>query len=301
MNLSRKFIKVITPVVAATAIGAVAFASSGIWSGENEVRSQQQPESAEGAGRAPEQVVGDEDNPATWRLPVEEYIPLRAEVRTVANVRDELIDDCMSKSGYEDWQPAPDLPDLSGTSLVDRRYGVHDPALTSQRGYHPPLAVQEAYDAALEIGAVDKSGSDPGALRACVEATDAKAPDIQSAPLVQQIDSTSYADSMKDPAVLSAFTKWSSCMKGKGYSYKNPLEPMDDPRFGHPTTVTEAEITTAKADLECREKFDVTRTWFDAEAQIQRQQIKENASDLKVIEEDNRSVVDKSVKIAAKN
>ncbi|MER6773899.1 hypothetical protein ABT389_29675 [Streptomyces bacillaris] len=301
MNLNGRLIKVAAPVAAAVAIGAVAFASSGMQSNGNDIRSQQPAASAEGAGRAPKELIGNEDNPATWRLPVEDYIPLRAEVRTVSNVRDQLIDDCMSKAGYEDWQPAPDLPDLSGTSLVDRRYGVHDPALTSQRGYHPSLAVQNAYDAALEIGAVDKSGSDPGALRACVEATDAKAPDVRSDPLVQQIDSTSYVDSMKDPAVVAAFGKWSSCMKEKGYSYKNPLEPMEDPRFGHPTTVTEAEIATARADLDCRGQFDVTRTWFDTESKIQQEQIKRNASALRAIAKDNRSVIAKSAKIAAKN
>ncbi|WP_328941765.1 hypothetical protein OG259_08950 [Streptomyces sp. NBC_00250] len=251
------------------------------------------------APKAPQALVGDEKNPATWRLPVEDFISSRSDALKISGVRDDLIDACMSKAGYEKWQPAPDLPDLSGDSMVDRRYGVHDPVLTGQRGYHPALDVQEEYDAAIEVGAVDKSGSDPDALRACAESTDAQAPAIQSSSLVEQIDATSYTESMKDPAVVTAFARWTACMKDKGYSYKSPLEPMDDPRFSHPTTVTELEISTAKADLSCREQFDVTRTWFDAETKIQQAQIGKNLPALNAIKSENRSVAAKSAALAA--
>ncbi|MFE4373226.1 hypothetical protein ACFRMN_34315 [Streptomyces sp. NPDC056835] len=288
------------PFAAAAAVGTVAFALWGTQgdASDNASRPMADTRPNTAAAGVPQASVGDKDNPATWRLPVEAYIPARTEARMVSGVRDDLIDECMGKAGYEKWEPAPDLPDLSGESLTDRRYGIHDAELTAIRGYHPDAALQEAYDAALEVGAVDTSGSDPEALRGCVQAADGEAPDTQTDELVQQIDGDSYTESMKDPAVVAAFANWSSCMNDKGYAYKTPLEPLEDPRFSHPTDVIESEITTAKADLDCRTRFDVTRTWFDAEAKIQQAQVQKNLTALNEVKAENRSVVAQSAAIA---
>ncbi|BFO16065.1 hypothetical protein SHKM778_24530 [Streptomyces sp. KM77-8] len=68
--------------------------------------------------------------------------------------------------------PAP----LGGTTLTDWRYGIHDAALASTRGYHPDAAQQEAYDEAMEAGAVDLSGAPDSKVRECAAEVDGQVP-----------------------------------------------------------------------------------------------------------------------------
>lgn len=220
--------------------------------------------------------VGDPDDPATWRLPVESYMPTKTQVQVVTTSRDELIDRCMSAAGFDAWKPAPDLPDLGGKTLTDWRYGLHDAELAAARGYHPDKGEQETYDKAMEAGAVDESGADEATLTGCVQKVGGQVPDVQPPAIVEQINGESFVKSKTVPEVAEVFAKWSSCMKGKGYDYKQPLDASDDPAFGDPEKVTPEEIATAKADVACRDEHDVERAWFDAESKIQRAAIAEH-------------------------
>ncbi|MEV0281697.1 hypothetical protein AB0I22_35660 [Streptomyces sp. NPDC050610] len=224
--------------------------------------------------------VGSQDNPATWRLPVEAYMPSPQQAHLVANTRDELISQCMDKAGYSSWKSAPDLPELGGKTLTDWRYGIHDAALASTRGYHPAAEEQKAYDEAMEIGAVDKSGAPKEAVRACAEKADGDIPVAQPADIVQQISGDAFMESQENPKVVAAFAQWSTCMKSSGYSYKKPLDASDDLRFGDPHKVSKLEVETAEADLTCRGKYDVARVWFDAESTLQRAKIADHLKEV---------------------
>ncbi|MCM1975263.1 hypothetical protein [Streptomyces sp. G1] len=216
-------------------------------------------------------VVGDPEDPATWRLPVETYAPTKAQARMVGATRDELIDACMESKGLPEWTPAPDLPDLGGTTLTDWRYGIHDAEEARAYGYHPDPAEQEAYDEAL---AQDRSGdTDREALRSCVEEADGGVPRLAVSPLVNQIGGYSYQMARETPEVREVFAQWSQCMKAKGYRYEQPMEAAEDPRFLAAGTASALEKDTAVADVACRDKFDVEKTWFDAEARIQQEEI----------------------------
>ncbi|MER6385330.1 hypothetical protein [Streptomyces sp. NPDC001250] len=239
--------------------------------------------------------VGSPNDPATWRLPVEAYMPTTTQARLVTETRDQLIGKCMSAAGYAAWKPAPDLPDLGGKTLADWRYGIHDGRLAAKRGYHPAEGEQKAYDKAVEAGAVDESGADEATLRRCVEQTDGKVPDAQPRAIVQQISGEAFDKSKEAPEVVAVFARWSSCMKDKGYSsYKQPLDASDDPRFTDPDKVTGKEIATATADLACRDKYDVARTWFDAESKIQRTEIAKHLKEFNEAAKASREAVDKA-------
>ncbi|NKQ25165.1 hypothetical protein [Streptomyces galbus] len=225
--------------------------------------------------------IGDPGDPATWRLPIESYMPTMQQARLVSSTRDELIDQCMDDSGYPQWQPAPDLPSLGGTTLTDWRYGIHDAGLASTRGYHPDAGQQKAYDDAMEAGAVDESGAPDSAVRSCTAKIDGQVPPAQPADIVQRVSGEAFTESEKDPTVVAAFAKWSACMKAKGYDYDKPMDANEDPRFTDPGQVTATEIATAKADIACRDQYNVTRTWFDAESRIQRDKIAKHLDDFK--------------------
>ncbi|MEU2559979.1 hypothetical protein ABZ626_11680 [Streptomyces longispororuber] len=241
--------------------------------------------------------VGDPDDPATWRLPVESYMPTKTQVQVVTTSRDKLIDQCMSAAGFDGWKPAPDLPDLGGKTLTDWRYGLHDGELAAERGYHPAKDEQEAYDKAMEAGAVDESGADEATLKGCVQKVDGQVPDAQPPAIVDQISGESFENSKEAPEVVEVFAKWSSCMKGKGYDYKQPLDASDDPAFGDPEKVTPEEIATAKADVACRDEHNVERTWFDAESKIQRAAIAKHLKEFNDAAKATKSAVAKARKI----
>ncbi|MGW0565589.1 hypothetical protein ACWDZ4_34635 [Streptomyces sp. NPDC003016] len=243
---------------------------------------------------APKAYVGDPGNPATWRLPIETYMPTRAETRLISGARDSLIDECMKSAGYEKWNPAPDLPTLGGKTLTDWRYGIHDAEKAAKRGYHPGAAEQEAYDQALSAGAVDTSGADEGTLRNCVQTVDEQAPAAQPDHLVQKIDGEAYKEAAKDPKVTAVFAKWSSCMKAKGYSYEKPMDANEDSRFSDPHEVTELEIATATADVACRDRYGVEKVWFDTEVPLQQQAIKANQTALDGVRADNKAAAAKA-------
>ncbi|MEW1749716.1 hypothetical protein ACIQU1_19575 [Streptomyces angustmyceticus] len=234
------------------------------------------------------------DGPATWHLPIEAYLPSTAEVRLIAGTRDGLIDQCMKSAGYDAWTPAPDLPEVGGKTLVDWRYGIHDPALAAARGYKPAAEEQAAYDQAVGKGAVDESGADPSVLKGCVQQADGTVPASRQAPLAQQISGESYKESMKDPAVVSVFAKWSACMADKGYAYQKPMDANDDVRFADPHRVSAEEKDTAKADVACREKNHVEKTWFDAEAALQKTAIKAHQKALNEVKAANKSAAAKA-------
>ncbi|QKW07397.1 hypothetical protein HUT18_14390 [Streptomyces sp. NA04227] len=246
------------------------------------------------AEQVAEASVGDPNDPSTWRLPIEAYVATSQESRLVAVARDELIDQCMEKAGYAQWQPAPELPEIGGKTLTDWRYGIHDAELASTRGYHPAVDEQEAYDQAMEEGAVDESGAPAEAVKSCASEADQGVPSAQPAAAVQEVSSDAFVDSQTSPLVIDVFAAWSNCMKDKGYAYKKPMDASDDPRFSDPAQVTPLEIATAKADIACRDKHSVAKTWFDAESKSQREKIAKRLPEFNEAAEAVRAAVAKA-------
>lgn len=236
--------------------------------------------------------VGDPEDPATWRLPVETYAPTKAQTRMVSSTRDELIDACMDKQGFPEWTPAPDLPDLGGTTLTDWRYGIHDAEEAHAYGYHPDPEAQKAYD---DVLAQDQSGNtDRDVLRSCVDEADGGVPRLAVSPLVNQIGGYSYQMARETPEVQRVFEQWSECMKTKGHTYAQPMDAAEDPRFITSDKATELEKDTAAADVACRDKFHVEKTWFDAEAHIQEQEISKSQQELEEQQADIKAAVAKA-------
>ncbi|MGW2479456.1 hypothetical protein ACWCWQ_06400 [Streptomyces sp. NPDC001571] len=279
------------PALAAVAVGGVAVGvvSANLQSQSNNSTAEAGP-SAAGVPAAPA-AVGDSADPATWKLPIEAYMVSRADARLVSSSRDSVIDECMKTAGFPKWTPAPDLPALGGKTETDWRYGIHDAAQAAKRGYHPDAAQQQAYDKAMMAGAVDQSGSDPQVLRGCAQSAGRTVPAVTPSDLVERIKGDSYKESAKQPKVIAIFAEWSACMKAKGYSYAKPMDANDDPRFNDPHVVSELEISTATADVACRTRSHVERTWFDAEAALQTKAIKANQAALNGVLAANKETV----------
>ncbi|MGW6308483.1 hypothetical protein ACWFRQ_37025 [Streptomyces niveus] len=117
----------------------------------------------------------------------------------------------------------------------------------------------------------------------CIGETQRKIPDQAAQSYLgraQKLTIESYDRSREDPAVLAAFRKWSSCMKGEGYSYSDPISAINDAAFKTPK-VGKREISVALADVRCKDKVNLIGIWFAAESAYQKVLIGSNDVDLK--------------------
>ncbi|WP_406179539.1 hypothetical protein [Streptomyces sp. NBC_01006] len=273
--------------------------------------------------------AGSAADPATWELPLMRYAPTPAEERTLARAEEGLVQQCAAGFGVR-LPPEPELPPIGGRNLMDWRYGIHDPALTSLRGYQTDAAQQARYDASLrEASRTPRSAPDTDVLlmgrdippdllaRAspgvrdgvfagktipqggCVgEARRTLYTSTRGvSPLVRQLSSDSYPKSAETPEVRAVFERWSRCMAEKGFTYAKPMDANDDPRFrprpDH--TVTSLETTTALADLGCRTAGHVAETWHAAEVRVQQESIAGHSGALDA----DRQALDRSLAVAA--
>ncbi|WP_329492673.1 hypothetical protein [Kitasatospora herbaricolor] len=239
----------------------------------------------------------DPANPATWKLPLEAYLPSKTEDDQLRRATNSLNQSCMAKAGFADWKPAPELPKLGPKTLTDWRYGIHDQELSSKRGYHPDAAEQSAYDEAMQKGAVSGlSGKAAETLDSCGSQSKQRigGGDKTYGELAQRLSSDAGLRAKQQPEVTAAFKAWSGCMKQSGYSYKEPLDASDDPKFNS-KDVTRLEVDTALADLKCRTSTNVAKIWYDAEVKLQKEAEEKNAPALRA----ERKELDSYIKNAA--
>ncbi|MEU1370246.1 hypothetical protein ABZ454_29480 [Streptomyces sp. NPDC005803] len=221
---------------------------------------------------------------ADLALPVEAYIFSEPEIAQLTRAMSSLAVDCMKEAGFTYRPDDGQSPDIGA---MDRRYGIANSHTAQAYGYHfpaPPAgrdsAVKSLSDAArvtlsgepLADGSLDTGGGCIGkAKKRLAGGADAFGPDEAA----RTLNLSSYARSQKDPRVLAAFRTWSSCMAAKGYRYASPMDAIDDPAFAT-KKANQKEISTARADVECKKKTGLVRAWFDVESELQRTEIEKD-------------------------
>ncbi|MFE6055271.1 hypothetical protein ACFQ6N_31360 [Kitasatospora sp. NPDC056446] len=229
---------------------------------------------------------------------MEAYLPSDEESRRDTDALSVLMTECMRKSGHT-LPPPVDLPRLGPKTLTDWRYGIHDAALSARRGYHPDAEEQAAYGAAMEKAAVSGgSGEYTRAENECGIQSRQRlsGSDKPAGELARSLGNDAFLRAKREPEVVAAFAAWSACMKEGGYSYREPFDANDDPRFGA-QEVSRAEIDTAMADLACRSRTSVARIWFDAEARLQRTVFDQQAPALKAEREEWDAALRKAAEV----
>ncbi|WP_327073730.1 hypothetical protein OG196_21425 [Kitasatospora purpeofusca] len=203
-----------------------------------------------------------------------------------------LTEDCMHKAGYGNWSPPSELPKAGPKTLTDLRYGIHDAALVAKRGYHPDAAEKAAHDAAVEAAiAARPEGVPVAAERTCGQQGKQRIGDAQAGfQLAEQLANGAFTKAKKEPDAATAFAQWSKCMKESGYNYLEPLDAVDNPKFGR--DVTKEEIDTALADLKCRDRTNVALVWYEAEVRLQKAELEKNAQAL----QEGRAKLDTAMK-----
>ncbi|MCX5144001.1 hypothetical protein [Streptomyces sp. NBC_00338] len=217
-------------------------------------------------------------------LPVEAYIFSESEIAQLTRAMSSLAVTCMKEAGFVYRPDDSQSPDIG---VMDRRYGIANSHTAQAYGYHfpaPPVGRNSAVKALSEAARVTLSGEsladgtlDPEggcigkAKKRLAGGADAFGPDE----VARTLNMSSYARSEKDPRVLAAFRTWSSCMTAKGYRYDSPMDAIDDQAFAG-KKADQKEISTARADVECKKKTGLVRAWFDVESELQRTEIEKD-------------------------
>jgi hypothetical protein len=149
-------------------------------------------------------------------------------------------------------------------------YGFFDPSIAATKGYdavQPPAA-------APTTGGTRMSNDEQTAMTGSDPTTHQPVDKVNGRPLPHggcnqqgvdaiggpppNIDDRALPDGgphipVSDPRVTDAYAKWSDCMRGKGYAYKDPIAAISDQAWGQePNGASAKQIATATADIQCK-------------------------------------------------
>ncbi|MEO3892244.1 hypothetical protein [Nonomuraea sp. B5E05] len=93
--------------------------------------------------------------------------------------------------------------------------------------------------------------------------------------MLRRINEESFDSSSKNPDVTAAFRKWSVCMRRDGFSYTDPLQATNDSRWSSDQP-TPDEISTAVADVKCKEEVHLVQVWARTERSFQTDELKKH-------------------------
>ncbi|MGW6684022.1 hypothetical protein ACWGBO_29590 [[Kitasatospora] papulosa] len=94
---------------------------------------------------------------------------------------------------------------------------------------------------------------------------------------IRGIERQAWDKMNSDPRTLAVWSKWSSCMKDAGHDYNDPWEANEDPRWAPSGGRSPEAIDTAKSDVNCRSRYQVSATMHEVEEYWQTQLLAENS------------------------
>ncbi|MFH8405284.1 hypothetical protein ACH4FX_10985 [Streptomyces sp. NPDC018019] len=225
-------------------------------------------------------------------LPLDAYTITQPDVTLIQKAEDELTRRCMAQQGLT-WTKIKRGRD-DDTLPNRRRYGVAEMEVATRFGYHPPpdpesehrTAQSDAREAALtrkeRLAAYGRDGESGCRERATQELlAGIHKVDWE---LRDRVSADSHRRSQNDPSVIQATRSWSACMREHGFRYANPLTPGNDARWDTKSP-TPAETRTAQADVQCKQRTGLVRTWWRAETALQRQAIAARAATFRLLKQ----------------
>jgi hypothetical protein len=236
--------------------------------------------------------------------PLDQYQMTEELLDLAARATDLLVTDCMARFGL-DWQPQSPAGNIGAPDRA-RRYGLLDLDMASELGYHPPDTDSGDQSTTGEQGAAEENrqitpeqdlvwigngastynglpvpeGGCAGEAQRRLEEDAPVPPEFFVIQLEQQAGQRTDIDSR----VQDGWSEWSNCMHQKGLDYGDPWKANDDPRW-QTDVVTELEIATAVADVQCKHEVNLAGIWYAVEAAYQEQLIEEHSQQLTLVAE----------------
>ncbi|MBX3086885.1 MAG: hypothetical protein KF742_00215 [Cryobacterium sp.] len=247
--------------------------------------------------------------PGDIRLPLDTYLPTAEAIRTMQHGVYEAVANCMTGFGLDFevqpvWYQTVSMFPVDGSEftnaglygLLDAEHAVHD-------GYHAGPTTVEGVESARRqaeeeaeswqnlpddylnvLGAESGGGTYAGKAipqGGCFQAgkLQVEGSGIELLRLYEEISSQSWTSASQDSRVHSVFAAWSECMARAGYSYQSPWEANDDRRWGT-ATVSQLEIETAVADVNCKMQTNLAGIYSAVQSAYERRLIEEHAGEL---------------------
>jgi len=214
----------------------------------------------------------------TLHLPFDAYEPSAPHLELVRQAIEILTSRCARARGYD----RPVLPPINVIDAPDRRrYGVIEIEVARATGYRlPRTSAEKALRQAADARKGDRDPAARAAIGECLDQSNARvyAKDDQPG-LLAQLEKESFEGTRRnDPKVKAVFADWRTCMTQKGqHGYADPLEAGGDDRWQGPR-IDKAEMDTAVADVECKQKVGLVATWHEAEKAFQTKAVAQHRS-----------------------
>ncbi|MFF2951538.1 hypothetical protein ACFVVU_09410 [Kitasatospora sp. NPDC057965] len=254
-------------------------------------------------------------------LPIEAYLLSGEQFRQYDEAQGVLVTRCVRGFGLDYSAPAPVAPAETQTT---HRYDPVDVSDVSVNGYHSPdtdrgkkpaAAPSLSPDVTTVLGAGLGADGRPASGTA-VEYRGRRLPaggciaDAQreltahggtgrDADVAVGVNYEGFERSREDPRVKAVFQDWSRCMAERGYSYATPGDALKDPRWAATDRPTTQEITTATADVECKERVNVVGVWFTVEAAYEQELIRLRQSELTAAKAANDAMLQTAKSVVA--
>ncbi|MGQ4488172.1 hypothetical protein ACN6LM_005521 [Streptomyces sp. SAS_281] len=243
--------------------------------------------------------------------------PEQAQVNDLAV--QELAYSCMKERGFKWSKPVQnETSEMASSPMNARRYGVIEGPEVRKWGYHPPSGPDsdsreqknlekefkpdaravEAYMGVApdEDVSRESTSSKKGCLgRAQADIFGERKEDSKWKELLKY-HSQSFLDASRDPGVVDAMARWSTCMKGLGYNYANIWGSNNDPRW-QVSEVSATEISTATHDVRCKRESRVPTVLLSVETKLQADYIRRHAKDFSKIKHNLAKVYEHSLEV----
>ncbi|MER7705271.1 hypothetical protein ABTX81_20560 [Kitasatospora sp. NPDC097605] len=232
---------------------------------------------------APAESVSPDQGPLF--LPVQKYMFSQHEVFEISKAQWVMLNSCLERYSTPPVDFRGSDPAEGDSYRMSRRYGPVVRADVEKRGYHVPdswtgaksqdpgAPLTEKQNAVMYGSGSAPKGVPPGGCVGEAARRIAGGGDVVGKSSVAgSINIDSFNLSKSDPRIVAGFTKWSACMKGKGFDYSNPLDAVGDAAWSTPEPSAQ-EFLVAQADLECKSSTGLTETWVQVESEFQESEI----------------------------
>jgi len=241
-------------------------------------------------------------------LPLDQYLMNWEQLSAVAKAQAKIVSGCMARFGFSYTLPVSLPPRTSETpaTRISGRYGPQNATLMAKWGYHPEGGIHagksqstmQQPDTAPGIETALRGTSDPrekfgaggqvihgqrvpdhGCIGDAAKKLTGRVDDSLVDPQIAvDLKLQTLIESQRDRRTEAVFSKWSLCMKDKGFSYPNPLAALGDTAWAKTAMPTARELRIATADADCRHKNNVVGVWYAVDRAYQEQAIATNAA-----------------------
>ncbi|WP_457032999.1 hypothetical protein [Kitasatospora sp. P5_F3] len=260
--------------------------------------------------------------PGQVTLPTDSYLVTPAQVKQIVRAQDLVTAQCMREYGLTG-RPTVllGLDELAATrstrSLV---YGFFDVTAAESKGYATTSSVTPS---GADGGVTTTTGSDQDqiALTGADPATGQPVNTLAGKPVPAGGCQQKSRDALggatpnpstgdlpdggpkiptTDPRLVEAFAKWSTCMKDKGFDYKEPVAAIGDPAWQRQTSQpSPQEIATAAADVACKVGNNTVGIAVAVQTAYAARYIEANSAELAAYKQRTDDMVRKAAELAA--